>query len=189
MCLGYKKGLVEGDEYLWFLAPVYGAGGSPGNAIVMEATRVNRDADAPAEAAEASGASPEGEEAPVTGGGEGKATYVFRIVSRGDYPGMSAEALDAATDKAIRRINDCMQAINFRREPIYLSDETLRQPANTHYLFSVQRLPELRELRALFVGRVIHASAEQWQKDLQAALKFNVEAKGDGARWAKGLKL
>lgn len=196
LCLGYKKGLVEGDEYLWLLAPVYGEGGKPGNAIIMEATRVNREDAAPEDEAEAPAepqetAPEEGENAgvPVTESGEGKATYVFRIVGRKEYPGMDREALDMAADAAIRRINDCMLGINFRREPIYLPEETLRKPAYVHYLFSVRRLPELRELRELFVGRVIHSNAAQWQKDLQSALAFNVEAHDDMAKWSKGLKL
>jgi len=196
LCLGYKKGLVEGDEYLWLLAPVYGEGGKPGNAIIMEATRVNRDAaapedeaEAPAEPQETAPGDGESTEAPVTESGEGKATYVFRIAGRKEYPGMGIEALDLATDAAIRRINDCMLGINFRREPIYLPEEILRKPAFVHYLFSVQRLPELRELRELFVGRVIHSNAEQWQKDLQSILKFNTDARDDGAKWSKGLKL
>jgi hypothetical protein len=82
-----------------------------------------------------------------------------------------------------------MLGINFRREPIYLPDETLRKPDFVHYLFSVRRLPELRELRELFVGRVIHYNAQQWQTDLQSLLKFNGEAQDDRAKWAKGLKL
>ncbi|OPY29653.1 MAG: hypothetical protein A4E28_00763 [Methanocella sp. PtaU1.Bin125] len=184
MCLGYKKGLVEGDEYLWLLAPVYGEGGKPGNAIIMEATRVNREDEPQDDQAEAP---VEPAEAPA--GGEGKATYVFRIVGRKEYPGMSQEALDAAADAAIRRINDCMLAINFRREPIYLPDETLQKPAYVHYLFSVQRLPELRALRALFVGRAIHANEEKWRNDLDSVLAFNVRAPDDAAKWSRGLKL
>ncbi|CAJ36591.1 hypothetical protein [Methanocella arvoryzae] len=185
MCIGVKKGLPADPnvEYVWYLTPVYGEGGKPGNALIMEAVSI-----APGETPEEEEpAEPEAEEE-VTEDGQksiGKATYVFRIVSRKDYPGMSKADLDRAAEEAVRTLNDCMIAINFRREPIFLSDEKLREPANLQYLYSVQRLPELRYLRERFVGRVAHAGKEKWKKDLSALLAFNVGTADDSVRWSK----
>lgn len=179
ICIGYKKGLVKGDEYVWLLAPVYGDRAA-GNAIVMEVAQVGEAADEPAADA---AAGPAGG-APTAG--PGKATYLFRILSRKEYPGASQETLDTATDAAIKLINDCMLAVNFRREPVYLPDDRLREPGYVKYLFSVARLPELRELRGRFVGRVFHYGPDQWKGDLRAALTFNAGASDDAARWAKG---
>lgn len=194
LCIGVKKGL-SGDttgEYVWFLAPVYDTGGKPGNAIIMEAVSVSPEAE---EEPEAEVAEPEnsGEtsaeeavDAEDVQKSIGKATYLFRIVSRKDYPGMSKEMLDTATDEAIRQMNDCMIAINFRREPIYVSDDQLREPENLQYLYSVQRLPELRFLRARFVGRVKHSGKGQWSKDLESMLAFCAKPGDDSEKWAKG---
>lgn len=193
MCIGVKKGLPADPnvEYVWYLTPVYGEGGKPGNALIMEAVSVTpgetpeeaepeaAEAEAPAEPA------PEAEENADEQKSIGKATYVFRIVGRKDYPGMSKADLDLAAEQAVRTLNDCMIAINFRREPIFLSDDKLREPANLQYLYSVQRLPELRYLRERFVGRVAHSGKEKWKKDLSALLAFNVGTADDSVRWTK----
>ncbi len=159
MCIGVKRGLMGEltGEYVWFLAPVYprapgAAQKQPGNAIAMEAA-----------------ASGEGEEG-ARGGG--RATYIFRIAPPADYARLKTpEELDAAADRAITRINRCLLAINFRREPVYLSEEQMWEPRYARYQFAVQRIPELRELRGLFLGRVVHSSPEQWQKGVLAALE------------------
>lgn len=159
MCIGLKRGLM-GDltgEYVWFLAPVYprapGAGRKqPGNAIAMEAA--------------ASGEAEDGAR------GGGRATYLFRIAPPADCAELKTiEDLDAAADRAITRLNRCLLAINFRREPVYLSEEQMWEPRYSRYQFAVQRIPELRELRGLFLGRVVHSSPERWQKGILAALE------------------
>ncbi len=161
ICIGMKKDLL-GDltgEYMWFLIPIYGSSTKEfGNAIAMEA----------------------GSEA-----GTGKATYFFRIVSRNEYQSLNTEEMDHRTDELIKKINRCMLAINFRREPIYLPDERLEEPQYLKYRFAVQKIPSLRILRSLFIGRVIHRSHEQWQKDVMDLLKFNVTAQDDREKWKK----
>jgi hypothetical protein len=163
--IGFKRGLM-GDltgEYLWFLMPIYSTGEKDyGNAVAMEA----------AESAE--------------GETSGKATYFFRIASRKDYPNhTNLENLDEETDKFIKKINRCMIDINFRREPIYLPDEKLDEPAYFKYRIATRRLPSLRMLRDLFVGRVIHGSPEQWKSDVLDLLKFNMTAQDDSTQWAR----
>jgi hypothetical protein len=162
-CIGLKRGLL-GDltgEYMWFFIPIYSTNPKePGNAIAMEA------------ASEESG---------------GKATYFFRIVSRGDYPNFkNIEDLHVEVDNFIKRMNRCMLDINFRREPIYLPDERLEEPRHIRYRFAVQKLSSLRVLRSHFIGRVIHTSPEQWKNDVIDLLKFNVIAQDDSVKWKRG---
>jgi len=165
ICIGFKRGLM-GDltgEYIWFLIPIYNVGEKEyGNAVAMEAAETTVE---------------------ETGG---RATYFFRIVSRRDYPNYkSLDELDKEVDKFIRRINRCMFDINFRREPIYLPDERLDEPAYFKYKIAVQRIPSLRLLRNLYIGRVIHASSEQWKCDVMDLLRFNVMTQDDFAKWKK----
>jgi len=93
-------------------------------------------------------------EATSTIEGGGKATYFFKIPE--------GENLD----DLIKKINRCMLAINFRREPIYLSDEDLEKPDWSKYKIAISRIPELKLLRQLFVGRVIHTSPENWKENV-----------------------
>lgn len=160
IAIGFKRGLM-GDltgEYVWFLIPIYDSKEKKyGNAVAMEAA---------------------GE------GGGGKATYFFRIMSRKDYPSCtSLEELDKEADRVIRKINQCMIDINFRREPIYLPDEKLDEDAYIKYRVAVRKIPSLKLLRSLYIGRVSHFSPEQWKNDVMDLLRFNVETLEDSAKW------
>jgi len=162
ICIGFKRGLL-GDltgDYIWFLIPIYSTNlQEPGNAVAMEAASED---------------------------GSGKATYFFRIVSRKDYPALkNIQDMHKEVDNFIKVINRCMLAINFRREPIYLSDERLADPQYTRYKFAIQKLQALQTLRRLFLGRIIHSSLEQWKQDVAELLKFNVTTLDDSVRWAK----
>lgn len=163
MCIGLKRGLL-GDltgEYIWFLIPIYSTNPKePGNAVAMEST---------------------------SGEGGGKATYFFRLVSRKDYPAFHRiEGLHQEADDFVKKINRCMLSINFRREPIYLPDERLKEPQYSKYRPAIQKLPSLQELRRQFIGRVIHYSPEQWKRDVLDLLNFNVSIQDDDAKWKRG---
>lgn len=163
--IGFKRGLM-GDltgEYMWFLMPIYGESQKEyGNAVAMEATEST------------------GEE---TGG---KATYFFKLVNRKDYTNCkSLEMLDQEADKFVKMLNRCMLDINFRREPIYLPDEKLDEAAYFKYKIATKRIPSLRLLRSIYIGRVIHTSPEQWKSDVMDLLKFNVATQDDAAKWKK----
>ncbi|MDI6848588.1 MAG: hypothetical protein QME69_02210 [Candidatus Saccharicenans sp.] len=163
MCIGLKRGLL-GDltgEYIWFLIPIYSTNPEePGNAVAMEATSEE---------------------------GAGRATYFFRIASRLDYPNFkNLEDLHKAVDIILRKINRCMLAINFRREPIYLPDEKFNEPQYQKYRFTIAKIPALQILRHLFIGRVFHRSKEQWQEDTMELIKFNISLKNDEIKWKKG---
>lgn len=160
IAIGFKRGLM-GDltgEYIWFLVPIYDSKEKKyGNAVAMEAV---------------------GEE------GGGKATYFFRIMSRKDYPSCtSLEELDREADQIIRKINQCMLDINFRREPIYLPDNKLDEQTYVKYKVAVRKMPSLKLLRSLYIGRVAHFSPEQWKNDVMDLLRFNVEMLEDSVKW------
>lgn len=157
--IGIKRDLL-GDltgEYIWFLIPIYNANPNlPGNAIAMETIE----------------------------GGSSKATYFFRIISRANYSNTEKfEEMNKQTDKLVQKINKSMLSINFRREPIYLSEKKLKEPQYQKYVYLIHRLPELRDLRGLFIGRVVHSSKEQWKKDVMDLLEFNVKSNDDNEKW------
>ena len=153
MCIGMKRGLM-GDltkEYIWFLIPIFSADtAKPGNAIAMEAT-----------AAE----------------GSGRATYFFKIMEPSIYKNLiNQEELQAVVDKSLKQINRDLISVNFRREPIYLTDEQLDSTAYVAYRRAVSKVPSLQELRRLFIGRVIHSSLEQWKASITQLLESNLNA-------------
>ena len=161
VCIGFKKGLMGSlsGDYIWFLIPIYSTNSTVlGNAVAMEA-------------------SSEGE--------GGRATYFFRIVKRRDYSKFGEDELHQAVDEFLQQINKAMLEINFRREPIYLSEEELNKPQHARYKFSIAKIPALQTLREHFIGRVVHSSPEQWQNDVKALLKFNVLESDDDKRWEK----
>lgn len=104
-------------------------------------------------------------EAASTIEGGGKATYFFKI-PRGEK-----------LDDLVKKINRCMLAINFRREPIYLKDEDLEKPDYLKYKTAVSKIPELKLLRQLFIGRVIHTSPENWKENVNIILNQNASKK------------
>lgn len=65
--------------------------------------------------------------------------------------------------------NESMLAVNFRREPIYMSDDALAR--NEAYAGAVRRCPALRQLRAQYAGRVAHSGFEAWARALTAHIQ------------------
>jgi hypothetical protein len=179
VCIGLKRGLM-GDltgDHLWLLFPIYSSDPlRPGNALAMEVARM-QSPEADADLQE------ENQDQASQGGGN--ATYFFRIASRKDYAKLvkNIAEMHSIMDRLILKINRLMLDINFRREPIYLSDERLKEPQYNKYLYAVQKIPSLKALRELFIGRVIHSSFEQWKSDVSDLLKFNVTAEHDEMKW------
>ncbi len=96
----------------------------------------------------------------------GRATYFFRIPPSGvnDKAMNPVKAIDTV-ESTIHLLNSALVLINFRREPIYLSDDLLAsQLSYRHYAIACRNLPVLRELRASYIGRAIHTTLEEWQK-------------------------
>jgi hypothetical protein len=96
----------------------------------------------------------------------GRATYFFRLVP----PEQAGQLQDpskapALINAAIRQLNRAIVLLNFRREPIYLPDESLLlQPRFRRYAIACRKLPELVALRSSFLGRAVHTSHDAWQK-------------------------
>jgi hypothetical protein len=87
--------------------------------------------------------------------GSGRATYFF------DAP--------PPVDQAIAHLTRGLALVNFRREPVYLSDESLEQEQRFRpYAIGCRKLPDLRTLRAAFRGRAIHTSLEAWTAQVEA---------------------
>jgi hypothetical protein len=153
--VGIKRGLgEEGSDYLWVMAPVIG-NPKGGNAIVFEATSEE---------------------------GEGRATYVFRILPAKDLYSLPIDDIPSTTERSTLEVGAALMAINFRREPIYLSESELTVPGREAYQNAVRAMPELRLLRRSFAGRVIHSSMEQWKEDITKLLAFCARS-DDGQVW------
>lgn len=102
------------------------------------------------------------------------ATYLYRLP-----PG------DAGGEYFLSLFNRAMTAVNFRRRPVLLSDESLAAPENAIYAGALARVPELKELRGLYLGRVIHGTTAQWSADISAALAFAAGNPASGRRWKR----
>jgi hypothetical protein len=86
----------------------------------------------------------------------GHATYFFRVVPGADWK------------EALGQLNRAMLALDFRRQPIFRSEDELgRDP----FAFAMRHLPHLRALRASFAGRAIHTSPEGWKASVETTLR------------------
>jgi len=165
VAVGFKRGLMVGakQDYFWFLIPLgSGERGEPGNAVAFEAGTILLP-----------GSTEENPEESLLEQ-EGKATYFFRLMEQEEYAALKDNShWEHLVDELIIYLNRCLQEVNFRREPIYLAEDKLNDPRYSRYKYAIYRLPELRRLRGLFIGRVIHKSPEQWKKDVKALLEVN----------------
>jgi len=180
ICIGLKRGLM-GDltgQYFWFLIPIYSTNSSePGNAVAMEAFTISETAIKDEIVSSIGNADDDS---------EGKATYIFRFIDRAAYKNFkNINDLDGEYDTFIKKINRCMISINFRREPIYLSEIKLMDEKYISYRYAIKKIPDLKELRKLFIGRVIHSSKDTWEKDLKNLLSFNVSTTDNNIAWIK----
>ena len=96
--------------------------------------------------------SPDGKHAAVEFAEADTATFVYR--TGGDF------SLFASL------LNRALEAIDFRREVIRMTDEELRKPENTDYFMASKRTASLQFIRSAFAGRVIHAGADSWKRKL-----------------------
>jgi hypothetical protein len=96
--------------------------------------------------------SPDGQYAAVEFAEADSATFVYR--TGGDFGGFAIQ------------INRALEAINFKREVIRLSDEELRKPENADYRVAAKRTAALQFVRSNFAGRVIHSGVEAWKRKL-----------------------
>ncbi len=130
----------------WFFLPLAAKSGAqfPGNLVAWEATSRS-----------------------------GRATYFFRLVPPEQAKQLQDSTKSAALiETAIRQLNRAIVLLNFRREPIYLPDDSLMlQPRFRRYAIACRKLPELVRLRSSFLGRAIHTTSAAWQKQFESYLE------------------
>jgi len=96
--------------------------------------------------------SPAGQFAAVEFAEPNSATFVYK--TDGDFNGFAWQ------------FSRALEAINFRREVIRLTDEELRKPENAFYYMAAKRTTALQYIRGNFVGRAIHSSPDAWKRKL-----------------------
>ncbi len=84
---------------------------------------------------------------------EAAATYLYRV--EGEWEPFS------------QQIGRALEAADFRREVILLSDEKLNLPEHLADAMLVKRTPALGLLRSRFMGRAIHSSPGRWKADFE----------------------
>lgn len=102
----------------------------------------------------------------------GGATYFFRLTDAAEA-GVSRDGgkPTEALERAVERINRVLAMLNFRRRPIYLSDDALSgNPVFHRYAIAARRISDLRSVRAAFLGRATHSSLETWQAQVKSIL-------------------
>jgi hypothetical protein len=196
VCVGIKRGLM-GDltgTYIWMMFPLLKSGSNRlSNTIAIEAfnTQENTGEDKKqqmilentvSETEEETSQNPDEEQKPATTG----ATYFFRTMGRKEYAQTKDEDLIIELENFTKNINRAMIDVNFRREPIFLSEEQLDSTKYVQYRFAITRMPSLKMLRSLFIGRVIHSSPEQWKSNVASLLAFNTKSLDDSEKWKKG---
>jgi hypothetical protein len=196
VCVGIKRGLM-GDltgTYIWMMFPLLNPGTNRlSNTIAIEAFNTQDNTgenkkqqrnseNTVSETEEETSQNLDEEQKPATTG----ATYFFRTMGRKQYAQTKNEDLIIELENFTKNINRAMIDVNFRREPIFLSKEQLDSTKYVQYRFAIERMPSLRMLRSLFIGRVIHSSPEQWQSNVAGLLAFNTKSLDDTEKWKKG---
>ena len=93
----------------------------------------------------------------------------------GQFAAMEFAVADTATfiyrtdgnfDRFAQQLSRALEAIDFKREVIRLSNEELYKPENADYYMASERTIALQFVRSRFVGRVIHSNFETWKHKL-----------------------
>lgn len=116
-----------------------------------------------------------------------EAENILWFIAPGEKPGVAAVELALSEETAAatflyesfesweefwKRLNQAMEAIDFKREVIRLKDEELQRPEySDDYRMAVKRNCALRFIRNHFGGRIIHSSPENWQRELVAYMQ------------------
>ena len=104
-----------------------------------------------------------------------KATYFYSL----------PKGADDSWEEFLGFFNKAMTAVNFRRMPVLLSEARLSDPRYALYSAAVERVPELRALRGLYLGRAMHGEHERWTADVSAIIQFASRNTSPGVRWKK----
>ena len=96
--------------------------------------------------------SPDGRFAAVEFAEADAATFIYR--TSGDFSDFAGQ------------LNRALEAIDFKREVIRMTDEELRSPENADYYMAAKRTSALRFVRSRYAGRIIHSGIEAWRRKL-----------------------
>jgi hypothetical protein len=83
---------------------------------------------------------------------ENSATYLYR--TEGDFPAF------------VKQLSRALEAIDFKRDVIRLTDEELKKPEYVDYYMASKRTPALQFVRSRFAGRAIHSNLSAWRKKI-----------------------
>lgn len=86
---------------------------------------------------------------------------------------LSAGGLQRTEVRIFPILNRAMEAVQLRREVISLSEEELAFRHDIRIM--IERTPAIKKLRGLFLGRVIHRSAESWKKRVMTCIERAAE--------------
>ncbi len=98
----------------------------------------------------------------------GHATYVFRPVPPERFGSLRVDALADEVERAIATLNRALLLLNFRRDPIRLPEDRLREAPHARYLVALRHLEYLRWTREAFLGRAVHGDA--WERHVEEAV-------------------
>lgn len=90
------------------------------------------------------------------------ATYVYRCREAGTDTEAFAAAAGAVANAHL--------GLHFYREPISASSTEIESGRFAEYKLAIRKLPDLKEARALFVGRAVHTNPEAWKSQLDRLL-------------------
>lgn len=175
---GIKRGLMGAltGSYMWLLIPLYNVkAGKLGNAVAFEAFNIKGESEDEAEEetiTEEDENNQQDEDEKETSA-SGKATYFFRLINEQDYVKTSKDELNKVLAKFAENFNRGMIDINFRREPIFLTEDMLNKPKYTAYRYAIAKMPQVKLLRKHFIGRVTHSNFDQWKSSVTNLLNFN----------------
>jgi hypothetical protein len=96
--------------------------------------------------------SPNGQFATVEFAEEDSATFVYNTSN--------------GFNEFVLQLNHALEAINYQREVIRLSNEELRKPEYVDYYMASKRTASLQFIRSNFKSRLIHNNVEHWKKKL-----------------------
>ncbi len=173
-------------SYMWLLIPFYNVkAGKLGNTVAFEAFNIKEESE-DEEAEEKNIIEDENsqqDEDKMETSKSGKATYFFRLINRQDYSKTSKDELEKALIIFSENFNRGMIDINFRPEPIFLTEEMLNKPKYAIYRYAITKIPQLRLLRKQFIGRIIHSNLNQWRSNVKNLLNFNSNSQDNTEKW------
>jgi len=113
--------------------------------------------------------------------GENNDEGIIWMIAPGNTKGIAAVELAVSEDTAAatfiykfdtkwdsfrRDLNRAMEAIDFKRRVISLTEEELKKEEFSDYAMAVKRTAALRFIRKCFAGRAIHSTPESWKRDM-----------------------